>query len=122
MKDAMSGRLPPTRAGAPAKPTASGRAAEASRLSRALRHRRRKRGWSQKSLAHWLGISESYLGQIELGKRLPSAGLCQRICAWMENSDSKQRYVASKSFVLDGQHVSDEEVNRVVRALLETLP
>lgn len=122
MKDATSSRLPLTRDGAKAQPSATGRAAEVSRMSRALRRTRRTRGWSQKSLAHWLGISESYLGQIELGKRLPSAGLCQRMRAWIENPDSKQRCAAGKSFILDGQHISEEEVNSVVRTLLETLP
>ncbi len=83
MKDAMPRRPPLTRDGAKAQPRAIGRAAEASRMSLDIRQARHNRGWSQKSLAHWLGISESYLGQIELGKRQPSTDLCQRMRAWI---------------------------------------
>ncbi len=120
MKDAMSSRLPITPADAQAQLAATRRAA-AGRTSRALRQVRRHRGWSQKSLAHWLGISESYLGQIELGKRLPSANLCERMREWIESADLMPHHRVSGTFILDGRLVSDEEVDRVVRALVETV-
>ncbi len=122
MKEDMFGRLPAAREGAQAQSSATGRAEEASLTGRTVREVRRQRGWSQKSLAHWLGISESYLGQVELEKRLPSASLRQKMRAWIESPDPKQRPAAKKYFALDGHRISDEEVNRVVRALLETMP
>ena len=51
-----------------------------SKFAEMLRARRRKLGWPQKRMAHELGISPSYLCDLESGRRLPSVGIVQSIC------------------------------------------
>jgi ribosome-binding protein aMBF1 (putative translation factor) len=50
-----------------------------------IRYTRKERGWSQKALAHTLDISVSYLSQIEMGKRIPSAKLTRQLASWLEH-------------------------------------
>jgi DNA-binding XRE family transcriptional regulator len=49
-----------------------------------LRQARQERGWSQAALAHALGISRTYLSQIEMGQRAPSAKLTRQCLAWLQ--------------------------------------
>jgi DNA-binding XRE family transcriptional regulator len=50
----------------------------------AIRQTRLERYWSQKTLATHLGISVSYLSQLENGSRPPSAILMAKILAWLQ--------------------------------------
>lgn len=52
-------------------------------IGKTLRKARSARGWTQQSLARRLGISTSYLGLIEQGKRVPSDALVQKMLTWM---------------------------------------
>ncbi|MCI9556062.1 helix-turn-helix domain-containing protein [Oscillospiraceae bacterium 50-16] len=45
-----------------------------------LRDRRKKLGWSQYRLAKELGISQSFINEIESGKKSPSLDVFFRIC------------------------------------------
>jgi XRE family aerobic/anaerobic benzoate catabolism transcriptional regulator len=49
-------------------------------LSRAVRDARRKRGLTQRALAHHSGITEKYLSRIELGLVTPSVFVTFRLC------------------------------------------
>ena len=50
----------------------------------AIRQTRLERYWSQKTLATHLGISVSYLSQLENSTRPPSAILMAKILAWLQ--------------------------------------
>lgn len=36
-----------------------------------LRALRKKRGWTQAAMAHYVGLDRTYIGDLELGKRSP---------------------------------------------------
>lgn len=49
----------------------------------AIRKARIERNWSQEELARHLGISRTYLSQLEAGKRLPSRELARKVNEWL---------------------------------------
>ncbi len=53
-----------------------------------IRQTRLEHYWSQKTLATHLGISVSYLSQLENGTRPPSASLMVKILAWLHTPQS----------------------------------
>ncbi|MFQ5974601.1 MAG: helix-turn-helix domain-containing protein, partial [Alphaproteobacteria bacterium] len=60
-----------------------------------VRRTRVERSWSQATLARHLGVSASYLSQIETGKRHPSATVAAKLTAWVEpgaNGGSEARW------------------------------
>jgi|GEM_PF-2679544 len=53
-----------------------------------IRELRKGKGWSQKALAQYLGVSSSYLSQIENNKQSPSEKLQKKFSDWMEENHS----------------------------------
>lgn len=53
---------------------------------RALRHYRRQRGWSQRTLADLAGTRQASISDIELGNTRPSDDLLNRIASALEVS------------------------------------
>ncbi|MEY8317215.1 helix-turn-helix transcriptional regulator [Oscillospiraceae bacterium 50-58] len=49
-----------------------------------IRNKRKKLGWSQYKLAKELGITQSFINEIESGKKSPSIDVFFRICEVLE--------------------------------------
>lgn len=52
-----------------------------SAIGKRIRVARQQKGWSQRELAEKADVSDSYIGSIERGKKVPSIEIVYRICA-----------------------------------------
>lgn len=60
-----------------------------------VRFVRKHRGWSHTILAHYLGIDEEHLLDVEEGRQKPSETLEGKILYWLHGQDGADRIVRS---------------------------